>query len=177
MQVALNELKHSKASVDALTEERAALVAQQSHWSDLKRTAEHVECLRELLENQAKQEAQEAQRLRDRTNVLEGELSALQKLHSDQENKLGNMQRAAMSHKQSVANAQQRASEFEKRLKEREQELQNHTYKLEQSEASRKETTEELETLKTQLQEYEGNLRAGQVGTFRSDTNSSNNTS
>ncbi len=147
MQVALNDLKHSKASADALTKEKAALLAQQSHWNDLKRTAEHVEYLMKLLDNQAKQDVQEAQRLRDRTNVLEGELSALQKLHSDQ------MQRAAMSH--------------EKKLKEREQELQNYTYKLEQSETSRKETTEELETLKAQLQEYEANLRVGQVSTFQ----------
>ncbi|KAF8330435.1 uncharacterized protein EI90DRAFT_3124518 [Cantharellus anzutake] len=162
LQVALNDVKHSKASADALLKESTTLVAQQSHWNDLKRTVEHVESLKNLLENRARLDAQEAQRFRDRTNSLEGELSALQKLHSEQEIKLGNMQRAAMGHKQSVANAQQRASEFEKKLKGCEQELQNCAFKLDQSEASRKETTDELEALKVQLQEYETNLQAGQ---------------
>lgn len=143
--------------------QRDDLLSQQSHWQDLRRTADQVETLTKLLHNNERKEAQELQRYRDRSNVLEGELSALQKLHSDQEVKLGNMQRASITSKQTVANAQQRAAEWEKKAKEREHELETVRLKLQQSEEVQVTTVAELESYKRQVEEHDNSERANKV--------------
>jgi chromosome segregation ATPase len=146
--------------------QRDDLLSQQSHWQDLRRTADHVEMLTKLFHNNEQKDTQELQRYRDRTNVLEGELSTLQKLHSDQEFKLDNMQRASITFKQSIANAQQRAAEWEKKAKEHEHELETCRFKLQQNEEVQVATVAELESYKRQVEEHDGIERGSKARRF-----------
>ncbi|KAF9513056.1 hypothetical protein BS47DRAFT_1393681 [Hydnum rufescens UP504] len=139
LSLATRDLDASKQIRMQIEAQRDDLLSQQSHWQDLRRTADHVEML------------------------TKGELSTLQKLHSDQEFKLGNMQRASITFKQSIANAQQRAAEWEKKAKEHEHELETCRFKLQQNEEVQVATVAELESYKRQVEEHDGIERASKA--------------
>jgi hypothetical protein len=131
------------------------LASQQSHWDELRRTADHIETLAKLVGSAESEELRELKRVRDRSKVQEGEMQALQKRYAEQETKLAALQRASLTSKQAVALAQQRSSEYEKRCKDLESELEASQSRFDRSEESRNQLDAEHSLLKLQLEDQE----------------------
>jgi DNA mismatch repair ATPase MutS len=69
--------------------EHDALLTQQTHWEDFRRTTEKLEHLSALVSRSQTNETElkELRRMRDRSKVLESEHAALQQRYQDQENR------------------------------------------------------------------------------------------
>lgn len=108
--------RDKEAAVQALASLRKdhdELLAQQTHWEELRRTTEQVEQLAALLtQAQASDsELKELRHIRDRSKALEGENAALQRRATASD-------RATSAVRTSLAQAQQRATEWEQRANE-----------------------------------------------------------
>jgi hypothetical protein len=147
----------------ALQKEHDHVISQQTHWDDLHRAAEQIEMLTTLIGQADNEEVKELKRIRDRSNKLEGEHSALQKRFKDQESKVANSERAAVIARQSLAQAQQRASEWERRAKEHEGELEMTRTKLDQADQIHAQLDADYSLAKLQLEEREADDRLTKV--------------
>ena len=139
------------------------LVSQQSHWDELRRTSEKLETLTNLIGQADNEELKELRRHRDRTRALEGEHAALQKRFKEQETKISNSERAALTARQSLAQAQQRSSEWERRAKEYEGQVELTQTKLDQTEQIHAQLEADYSLVKLQLEEQEANGRLSQA--------------
>lgn len=147
----------------ALQKQHDHVTSQQTHWDDLHRAAEQIENLTALIGQADNEEVRELKRIRDRSNKLESEHAALQKRFKEQESKVANSERAAVTARQSLAQAQQRASEWEKRAKEHEGELELTRTKLDQADQTHAQLDADYSLVKLQLEEQEADHRLAKV--------------
>jgi chromosome segregation ATPase len=154
------------AAVDAhkaLQKEHDRVTSQQTHWDDLHRATEQIETLTALIGQADNEEVRELKRIRDRSSKLESEYAVLQKRVKDQESKVANSERAAVTARQSLAQAQQRASEWERRAKEHEGELEITRTKLDQADQTYAQLDADYSLVKLQLEEQQANDRLAKV--------------
>ncbi|KAF8257860.1 hypothetical protein EI94DRAFT_1692001 [Lactarius quietus] len=145
----------------ALRKENDALMLQQSHWDDLRRTNEQLEQLATLVSQAqtTEPELKELRRVRDRSKVLESEHSALQRRYKDQETRMASSDRAASTARASLAQAQQRASEWEQRANENEVVLEEAQVAREQAEDRAAQMEVEHALVRMQLDEKDAEER------------------
>ena len=145
--------------------ERAALTARQSlaqaqqRSSEWERQAKEYEGQVELVGQADNKELKELRSYRDRTWDLEGEHAALQKRIKEQDTKISNSERAALTARQSLAQAQQRSSEWERRANEYEGQVELMQTKLDQAEQTYAQLEADHSLIKLQLEEQEANDR------------------
>ena len=152
-------------ALTALRTEHDTLLAQQTHWEDLRRTSEQLEHLSALvMQAQTNEpELKELRRVRDRTKVLEGEYAALQRRCKEQETRATSSDRAASSARTSLAQAQQRAAEWEERANEHESALAEAQAAREAAEDRAAQLVEEHVLMKGQLEEKDAEERLTKV--------------
>lgn len=146
-----------------LQKENDRLSSQQTHWDDLHRTSEQITMLTSLIGQADNEEVRELKRIRDRSNKLEEEHTALQKRFKDQDSKVANSERVAVTARQSLTQAQQRASEWERRAKEHEGELEMTRTKLDQADQTQVQLEADYSLAKLQLEEREADDRLSKV--------------
>lgn len=110
------------------------------------------------------EELRELRRVRDRSKVLEGENSALQKRFKELETKSINSEKGAAAAKQSLSQAQKKAADWERRARESEAQLEYTKTKLEQIEQTQSQLDADYVIVKGQLEEREAEERAVKVG-------------
>ncbi|KAJ7037434.1 hypothetical protein C8F04DRAFT_1035710 [Mycena alexandri] len=146
-------------ALSALQKQHDHLTSQQSHWDDLRHASGQIEMLTNLIGQADNEELKELRHVRDRSKVLEGEHAALLKRFKDQEGKVANSEKAAMTARQSLSQAQQRSSEWEKRAKEHETQLELTQTKLDQAEQMQSQLDADYSLVKLQLEEREADER------------------
>lgn len=134
-----------------LEAEVKTLRSQSQHWDDLRRTAEQVELLSQLIGAADNEEVADLKRTRDRHRILEKEYSSLEKRCAEQEAKIATLQRTAASNKQIITQTQQKASEWEKRARSAEGELESTQTELEQAREIQNQLEVDLTSLKDEL--------------------------
>ncbi|KAG8985541.1 hypothetical protein FRB90_004634 [Tulasnella sp. 427] len=127
------------------------LQSQSQHWDDLRRTAEQVELLSQLIGAADSEEVAELKRVRDQHRVLQKEHVSLEKRCAEQEAKIATLQRTTASNKQTIAQSQQKASEWEKRARNAEGELESTQTELEQARDIQNQLEVDLNTVKDDL--------------------------
>lgn len=149
----------------ALRKETDALVSQQSHWEDLRRTNEQLEQLAALVSQAQTNEPElkELRRVRDRSKVLEGEYAAIQRRYKEQETRVASSERAASTARTSLAQAQQRAAEWEQRANEDEAALEEAQAARDQAEDRVAQLEAEYSIWRMQLDEKEAEERLAKV--------------
>lgn len=160
--------RDKEASVEALTAlrtEHDAVLAQQTHWEDLRRTTEQLEHLSALVKQVQTNEPElnELRRVRDRSKVLEGEYAALQRRCKEQEVRATSSDRAASTVRASLVQAQQRAAEWEERANEHEIALAEAQATREAAEDHMAQLAEENALTKVQLEEKDAEERLAKV--------------
>ncbi|KAJ6573908.1 hypothetical protein DFH09DRAFT_981482 [Mycena vulgaris] len=146
-------------ALNALQKQHDHLTSQQSHWDDLRHASGQIEMLTNLIGQADNEELKELRHVRDRSKVLEGEHAALLKRFKDQESKVANSEKAALTARQSLSQAQQRSSEWEKRAKEYEAQLEMTQTKLDQAEQTQSQLDADYSLVKLQLEEREADER------------------
>ncbi|KAJ7232830.1 hypothetical protein B0H12DRAFT_184779 [Mycena haematopus] len=146
-------------ALNALQKQYDHLTSQQSHWDDLRHASAQIEMLTNLIGQADNEELKDLRHVRDRSKVLEGEHAALLKRFKDQEAKVANSEKAAMTTRQSLAQAQQRSSEWEKRTKEAEAQLVMIQTKFDQAEQTQSQLDADYSLVKLQLEEREADER------------------
>lgn len=149
--------------IRSLRKQNEDLVAQQSHWEDLRRTSEQIQGLAALIGRADDDEIQELRRTRDRFLSLEAEHSSLQRRFKDQETKATNSERTAAAARQNLTQAQQRAAEWEKRAKEYQQELESTRTRLNDIEQAQSQLDADYSVLKLQIEERDAEERLANV--------------
>ncbi|KAH9992519.1 hypothetical protein BJV74DRAFT_962454 [Russula compacta] len=156
--------RDKEAAVEALTAlqtEHNALLAQQTNWEDLRRTTEQLEHLSALITQAqtTEPELKELRRVRDRSKVIEGEYSALQRRYKEQETRAMSSERSASQARTSLVQAQMRATEWEERAKEHETAFAETRAALESAEDRSAHLAEEHALAKVQLEEKDAEER------------------
>jgi chromosome segregation ATPase len=149
----------------ALRKETDALTLQQTHWDDLRRTNEQLEHLAALVtQSQTNEpELKDLRRARDRSKVLEGEYSALQRRYKDQETRVASSERAAGTARASLAQAQLRAKEWEERAAENELALVEAQAVRDQAEERAAQMEADYALVSMQLEEKDAEERLAKV--------------
>lgn len=109
------------------------------------------------------EELKELRRIRDRSKVLEGENTALQRRVKDYETKIANNDKLAQTSRQSLVQARQRAEEWERRAKEAEGRLEVTQTSLDQVEQSHSQLDADYSLVKLQLEERDAEERLDKV--------------
>ncbi|EJT99092.1 hypothetical protein DACRYDRAFT_24158 [Dacryopinax primogenitus] len=148
---ASKEVEVLREKVSHLEKSREEARAEQTHWDEIRRTAQQVEQLTKLISGADDEELQELRRQRDRAKVMEGEFAALKKRFDEQETKLANLQRNAITSKNSIAQVQQRSTEWEKKWHTAETELAQVKSERETSEQLIRQLETEKQMLRRQL--------------------------
>jgi DNA repair exonuclease SbcCD ATPase subunit len=143
--------------------QRDELASREEHWRVIQRTAEQVDTIVKLFENKSRSDAEDLEKFRNRANVLEGELSALQKVSNEQEKKIAVFNEASAASKATILNAQQRVSEWEKKAKERQQELEESRQQLKEIARAHDASAKNVDKLTAQLSQLEESERATSV--------------
>ncbi|OSD05616.1 hypothetical protein PYCCODRAFT_1450275 [Trametes coccinea BRFM310] len=151
---------------DTVAEELAAqrkqneeLFAQQNRWDELRQATEQIQALANNVSQVDQEELRELRRIRDRTKILEGEHSALQRRVKEYETKIANQEKLAQTSRQSLVQARQRAEEWERRAKEAEGQLEVTQTKLDQVEQSHSQLDADYSLVKLQLEERDAEER------------------
>ena len=142
------------------------LLSQESHWDELRRATEQIQMLSTLVGQVDTEEVRELRRIRDRSKVLEGEHSALQRRMKEYENKVANHEKVAQTSRQSLIQARQRAEEWERRAKEAEGQLEVTQTKLDNIEQSHSQLDADYSLIKLQLEERDAEERLDKVRSF-----------
>ncbi|KAI0735960.1 hypothetical protein C8Q76DRAFT_668735 [Earliella scabrosa] len=135
------------------------LLSQESHWDELRRATEQIQMLSTLVGQVDTEEVRELRRIRDRSKVLEGEHTALQRRMKEYENKVANHEKVAQTSRQSLLQARQRAEEWERRAKEAEGQLELTQTKLDQIEQTNSQLDADYSLVKLQLEERDAEER------------------
>lgn len=151
-----------QAKLDLATQ-RDELVSREVHWSAIQNTAEQVNNLVKFFEDKSRSEANDLENFRHRAHVLEGELSALQKVLNERDNKIAVLTKASAASKATILNAQQRASEWERKAIDRQHALEESRQQLEEITQARHSSAENVEKLTAQLTQMEDSERATSV--------------
>ncbi|KAI9451537.1 hypothetical protein F5148DRAFT_1290056 [Russula earlei] len=159
--LASHDKQATAEALAALRLEHETLLAQKTHWEDLRRTTEQLEHLSALVTQAQTNEPElkELRRIRDRSKALEGEYAALQRRYKEQETRATSSDRTATSARASLAQAQQRAAEWEQRAKEHESVLTEARAALENAEDRAAQLTDELSLANAQLEEKDAQER------------------
>ncbi|KAG8910837.1 hypothetical protein FRC01_006103 [Tulasnella sp. 417] len=136
---------------DRLEAEIKTLRGQSQQWDDLRRTAEQVELLSQLIGAADNEEVAELKRTRDRHRILEKEYNSLEKRCAEQEAKIATLQRTAATNKQTLTQTQQKASDWEKRARSAEGELESTQTELEQAREIQNQLEVDLNSMKEEL--------------------------
>ena len=160
--------RDKEVAVEALTAlrtEHDALLTEQTHWEDLRRTTEQIEHISAfVMQAQTNEpELKELRRARDRSKVLEGEHAALQRRFKEQEIRATSSERATSTVRASLAQAQQRAAEWEDRANEHECALAEAEGAREAAEDRVAQLEEEHVLMKVQLEEIDAEERLAKV--------------
>ncbi len=139
------------------------LLSQESNWDELRRATEQIQMLTTLVGQVDTEELRELRRIRDRSKVLEGEHTALQRRTKEYENKIANHEKVAQSSRQSLLQARQRAEEWERRAKEAESQLEVTQTKLDQIEQTHSQLDADYSLVKLQLDERDAEERLDKV--------------
>lgn len=161
--MAEHEKELTAQSLALLRQEHESLIAQQSHWEELRRVTEQIEALASYRSQADEDELRELRRARDQHRQLESEYSALQKRTRDQELRTTNSERTANAAKQNLIQAQQRASEWERRAREYESDLEMTRNKLDEVEQVHIQLDADYSLAKLQLEEKEAEDRLVKV--------------
>ncbi|KAK0506525.1 hypothetical protein EDD18DRAFT_1123768 [Armillaria luteobubalina] len=142
----------AEETIATLRKQKEDLTTNSSQWDSLREASEQIQmvatsCLNEL------------RRIRDKSKLLEGEHSALQKRFKDQEGRISNSEKAAFTARQSLSQAQQRAIEWETRAKEYEGKLEHTQTMLDQAEQTHSQLDTDYSVVKMQLEEHEADAR------------------
>ena len=157
--MAEKEKELTAQSLRLLRQEHESLIAQQSHWDDLRRVTEQIEALTSFKSQADEDELRELRRAHDQHRQLESDYSTLQKRARDQELRAANSERTASAAKQNLIQAQQRASEWERRAREYESDLEMTRNKLDEVEQAHVQLDTDYSLAKLQLEEKEAEDR------------------
>ena len=157
--MAEKEKELTAQSLRLLRQEHESLIAQQSHWDDLRRVTEQIEALTSFRSQADEDELRELRRAHDQHRQLESDYSTLQKRARDQELRAANSERTASAAKQNLIQAQQRASEWERRAREYESDLEMTRNKLDEVEQAHVQLDTDYSLAKLQLEEKEAEDR------------------
>ena len=157
---AAKDLEHTNQMQTRLLSEIDLLKAQQSQSEELRRTADKVDALTQLINASDNEETAEMRRIRDESKALEREHALYQKRCVDQEAKIATFQKTAATSKQSIAQAQQKSAEWERRALFSEDELENSRNQLQESLEAQRELENEMSAIKD---EAESNAREVQT--------------
>ncbi|KAH9855781.1 hypothetical protein C2E23DRAFT_750718 [Lenzites betulinus] len=135
------------------------LFSQQSRWDELRQVTEQIQSLANMTSQADREELQELRRIRDRSKVLEGENTALQRRVKDYETKVANQDKLAQTSRQSLVQARQRAEEWERRAKEAEGQLEVAQTKLDEVEQAHSQLDADYSLVKLQLEERDAEER------------------
>jgi chromosome segregation ATPase len=160
---AARDQESSTQALATLQKQYDRLASQQSHWDDLRQASQQIETIASLLGHADNEETKELKRIRDRSQVLEGEHTALQKRFKDQESKISNSERALLTVRQSLATANQRSSEWERRAKESEGKFELTHTQLDQLEQTHSQLQADHSEARMQLEEKEAEERLSKV--------------
>ncbi|KAI0684660.1 hypothetical protein C8T65DRAFT_748567, partial [Cerioporus squamosus] len=131
-----------------------------SNWDELRRATEQIETLTTLVGQFDNEEIRELRRIRDRSKVLEGEHSALQRRMKEYENKAASHEKIVQTSRQSLLQARQRAEEWEKRAKEAESGRQKVQMQLDEAEQTISRVETEFALAKLHLDERDNEERS-----------------
>ncbi|KAG7450750.1 uncharacterized protein BT62DRAFT_1045593 [Guyanagaster necrorhizus] len=149
----------AEETIAALRKQNEDLTTNSSQWDSLRQASEQIQVIANLMHQSDDEELQELKCIRDRSKLLEGEHSMLQKRFKDQEGRLSNVERAAFTARQSLSQAQQRASEWENRAKEYEGKLEHTQTMLDQAEQTQAQLDADYSLVKMQVEEREADER------------------
>ncbi|KAK0208016.1 hypothetical protein DFS33DRAFT_403722 [Desarmillaria ectypa] len=149
----------AEETIAALRRQNEDLLTNSSQWDSLRQASEQIQMVANLMRQSNDEELKELKHIRDRSKLLEGEHSALQKRYEDQEGRISNSEKAAFTVRQSLSQAQQRASEWEERAKEYEGKLEHTQTMLDQAEQTQAQLDTDYSLVKMQLEEHEADER------------------
>jgi chromosome segregation ATPase len=158
--------RDKESALQALTtlqQQHENLSSQRNHWDDLRKASEKIEILTSLISQGDHEELKRLRLQQDRSNVLEHEHDALGKRFKEQESRVLNSEKAAVTMRQSLAQAQQRSAEWERRAKESEAQLEATQTQLDQAEQTHNQLDADYSLVKLQLEEREADDRLTQV--------------
>ncbi|KAI1785421.1 hypothetical protein LXA43DRAFT_899881 [Ganoderma leucocontextum] len=135
------------------------LAAQQNNFDELRQATEQIQILANLVGHVDAEEVKELRLIRDRSRVLEGEHTALQRRMKELETKVATHEKVTQSSRQSLGQARQRAEEWEKRAKEAEGQLEVTQMKLDEVEQSHCQLDADYSLVKLQLEERDAEER------------------
>ncbi|PBL01426.1 hypothetical protein ARMGADRAFT_1160623 [Armillaria gallica] len=149
----------AEETIATLRKQKEDLTTNSSQWDSLRQASEQIQMVANLMRQSEDEELNELKRIRDKSKLLEGEHSALQKRFKDQEGRISNSEKAAFTARQSLSQAQQRAIEWEKRAKEYEGKLEHTQTMLDQAEQTQGQLDTDYSLVKMQLEEHEADGR------------------
>ncbi|KAK0465644.1 hypothetical protein IW261DRAFT_1686469 [Armillaria novae-zelandiae] len=149
----------AEETIATLRKQKEDLTTNSSQWDNLREASEQIQIVANLMRKSEDDELNELRRIRDKSKLLEGEHSALQKRFKDQEGRISNSEKAASTARQSLSQAQQRAIEWEKRAKEYEGKLEHTQTMLDQAEQTHSQLDTDYSVVKMQLEEHEADAR------------------
>ncbi|RPD68760.1 hypothetical protein L226DRAFT_540402 [Lentinus tigrinus ALCF2SS1-7] len=135
------------------------LASQESNWDELRRAAEQIQTLTTLVGQVDAEELKELRRIRDRSKVLEGEHTALQRRVKEYENKAANHEKIVQTSRQSLLQARQRAEEWEKRAKEEEKRADKAQTRVDELEQLHSQLDADYALMKLHLEERDSEER------------------
>ncbi|KAI0369968.1 hypothetical protein BV20DRAFT_967326 [Pilatotrama ljubarskyi] len=135
------------------------LLSQRSRWDELRQATEQIQALANMVGQIDQEEVKELRRIRDRSKVLEGENTVLQRRIKEFETKVANQDKLAQTSRQSLVQARQRAEEWERRAKEAEGQLELTQNKLDEVEQSHSQLDADYSLVKLQLEERDAEER------------------
>ena len=139
------------------------MASQESNWDELRRMTEQIQMLTTLVGQVDNEELKELRRVRDRSKVLEGEHSALQRRMKEYENKAANHEKIVQASRQSLLQARQRAEEWEKRAKDAENKIETMQTKLDEVEQNHSQLDADFALMRLQLDERDSEERVDKV--------------
>ncbi len=139
------------------------LAAQQNSFDELRQATEQIQMLANLIGHVDTEEVKELRLIRDRSKMLEGEHTALQRRIKELETKVANHEKVTQSSRQSLMQARQRAEEWERRAKEAEGQLEVTQTKLDEVEQSHSQLDADYSLVKLQLEERDAEERLDKV--------------
>lgn len=143
--------------------DRDQLASQQSHWEEMRRTAEQVDMLTTLMRKTESDEIAELKRQREAGVKLEAEHVALKQRYKEQSGKFATLERTAAIARENIGQAQTRAGEWEKKAREFEGEVERLSTVVEQGEQMRAQLDADYQLAKLQLDEVDAEKRLAKV--------------
>jgi len=160
---AARDKKQIEESMAKLQKQHDTLAAQQSHWEDIRHTAEQIDSLADLITRADQKEAEELRTLRERTQTLESDKASLSLRLKEQQGKAAASERAIAAVRQNLTSAQQRATEWEDRAEEYQRDAEEARAEVEEAVEARSAAEAELSAMKSSAEEKDAHERMTKV--------------